>query len=165
MTATIVELCPACLTELPPDYPYDHVAIDAVLTGRRVKLADDAEKAEAVRIGMTRGIGLARLAVQLHINYKAAQQIDGVQELQQAARDRQSAEIARLFRAGHTAYTIATLTGYDRKAVHRSIDQQGLRRSRTDDCGHVWPPELDPDARCLHCGLAYAEWSQDEVTA
>ena len=70
---TTTELCPACLTELPADYPYDHVAIDQALAGRVL--------------------------------------------------------------------------------------------TRLGSCGHEWPPELDADATCLHCGLAYRDWSQDGVAA
>lgn len=28
------------------------------------------------------------------------------------------------------------------------------------ECDHVWPPELDVDARCERCGLRYMEWSE-----
>lgn len=159
------ELCPACLTELPADYPYDHVAIDAALGGRRVKLAGNAEKAEAVRIGMARGRSLTWVAARLRLTYTDARQLDGVAELQQAALDHRDAEVARLAVAGHTAYTIANLTGYARATVHRSMERQGLGQYRTTDCGHVWPPELDADAACLRCGLAYPEWSRDGVAA
>lgn len=31
-------------------------------------------------------------------------------------------------------------------------------------CAHVWPPELDSDAYCLNCGLAYDDWA-DEAAA
>lgn len=31
-------------------------------------------------------------------------------------------------------------------------------------CAHVWPDELEPDAKCVQgCGLAYVEWSEPEV--
>lgn len=30
-------------------------------------------------------------------------------------------------------------------------------------CVHVWPAELAPDAECLAgCGLAYADWSEED---
>jgi hypothetical protein len=33
-------------------------------------------------------------------------------------------------------------------------------------CAHVWPDELEPETTCLHCGLAYADWSEvdDEMS-
>lgn len=29
-------------------------------------------------------------------------------------------------------------------------------------CAHVWPDELDTDACCEHCGLPYADWSEED---
>jgi hypothetical protein len=29
-------------------------------------------------------------------------------------------------------------------------------------CAHVWPAELEPDTCCLHCGLEYADWSEED---
>jgi hypothetical protein len=29
-------------------------------------------------------------------------------------------------------------------------------------CAHVWPDELEPDTTCLHCGLPYADWSEED---
>jgi hypothetical protein len=29
-------------------------------------------------------------------------------------------------------------------------------------CAHVWPDELEPETTCLHCGLAYADWSEED---
>src|SRR5687768_11286343 len=58
-------LCPACLTELPADYPYDHVAIDAAL-GRRPDLfrrMDRDEKTETVLTGLSRGMSVNRIAL------------------------------------------------------------------------------------------------------
>lgn len=30
---------------------------------------------------------------------------------------------------------------------------------RPETCSHDWPAELDTEAACLDCGLAYVEWS------
>jgi hypothetical protein len=63
---TIVDLCPACLTELPADYPFDHVAIDQALSTRPrlFTTMDAAERAETLRVGTDRGMGLVDLARQ-----------------------------------------------------------------------------------------------------
>lgn len=59
------DLCPLCLDELPDGYPYDHVAIDLALEGsHRVYRA---ERAEAVRVGLTRGMTPTLISRRLHI--------------------------------------------------------------------------------------------------
>lgn len=40
-------------------------------------------------------------------------------------------------------------------ARHDADDQN------SDTCAHVWPSELDQEARCLTCSLAYPEWTQE----
>lgn len=160
-TTTATELCPACLTELPADYPYDHVAIDQALAGRRIKLANDAERGEAVRIGVAHGMTLNQVALRLRIAHSVARQVPGLADIQAARREQLDAQVTRLVAAGHSAYAIAGLTDRSRRAVQASLD----RLQRRDTCGHVWPAELDEAAACLHCGLTYREWSQDGVAA
>jgi hypothetical protein len=57
-------LCPACLDELPGDYPYDHVAIDRALTSQPGRLAgmDPCERREVILTGLARGMSVTRLA-------------------------------------------------------------------------------------------------------
>lgn len=57
-------LCPACLTELPTDYPHDHVAIDAALdrSPELFKRMSRDERTEVVVTGLSRGMSLHFLA-------------------------------------------------------------------------------------------------------
>ena len=34
------------------------------------------------------------------------------------------------------------------------------REKQEDGHDHEWPADLDPDARCDVCGLAYSDWSE-----
>jgi hypothetical protein len=59
-----INLCPACLEDLPADYPFDHVAIDLAL-GDRPELFTAMsmdERTETVRIGLARGLTLSHLS-------------------------------------------------------------------------------------------------------
>ena len=53
-------LCPFCLDELPDGYEFDHVAIDLALEGHHRVYRE--ERAEAVRVGLTRGMSPAPAA-------------------------------------------------------------------------------------------------------
>ena len=46
-----------------------------------------------------------------------------------------------------------------RRAIYDRLRATGGVR-----CPHVWPGELTPDARCEVCGLAYADWSEEDDT-
>jgi hypothetical protein len=53
-------------------------------------------------------------------------------------------------------------------AIGAAKDRHPAGSKRRDDqldlmqavCSHVWPPELDGDARCQLCDLRYSEWSE-----
>lgn len=64
-------LCPHCLTELPADYPYDHVAIDLALTTRPhlYTTMRRHEKHETVRTALERGWTLTDLSRHLNRGY------------------------------------------------------------------------------------------------
>lgn len=80
---TVPRLCPTCLTELPEDYPFDHVAIDLAL-GRRPELfatlARD-ERVEVVRIGLERGRTLGQLSRHFGWSYADMQALVYVHKL------------------------------------------------------------------------------------
>jgi hypothetical protein len=61
-------LCPACLDELPDDYPYDHVAIDRALTSQpeRITTMDSHERREVILTGLARDMTVTGLASQFH---------------------------------------------------------------------------------------------------
>jgi hypothetical protein len=63
----IPTICPACCQELPPGYPYDHVAIDQALAGRRLLHGD--ELAEAIRVAARRGLTHFDISRRLHVGY------------------------------------------------------------------------------------------------
>lgn len=57
-------LCPACLAELPDEYPYDHVEIDRALAGQAAlfrRMSPD-QQAEVVRTGLARGRSYASMS-------------------------------------------------------------------------------------------------------
>lgn len=64
------DLCPRCLTELPADYPYDHVAIDYALAGNHAVFTamGQAERREVVRAGRALGLSDNIIAVRLGRN-------------------------------------------------------------------------------------------------
>ncbi|WP_433368420.1 hypothetical protein ACQPZX_41530 [Actinoplanes sp. CA-142083] len=71
----IVDLCPGCLTELPEDYPYDHVEIDRALADRPglFTAMDRGQRAETVLAGLARGMSISRIAVHVRWNYAEIQ--------------------------------------------------------------------------------------------
>jgi hypothetical protein len=74
---TMPELCAACLTELPAGYPYDHVAIDLALTGRRdlFKAMTAGERREVVLTGLARGLTLNIITTRLNWTYGRIQEL------------------------------------------------------------------------------------------
>jgi hypothetical protein len=56
-------LCPACLAELPADYPFDHVVIDRALTSQPERLATmrRQERREVLLTGLARGMTITAL--------------------------------------------------------------------------------------------------------
>ncbi|MEV6493072.1 hypothetical protein AB0M20_31285 [Actinoplanes sp. NPDC051633] len=63
-------LCPACLCELPDDYPFDHIAIDRALTDepRLFARMPRAERIETVLTGLRRNLSMSTIAARLRCN-------------------------------------------------------------------------------------------------
>lgn len=61
---TDITLCPVCLTELPPGYDFDHVAIDRALDSDPdlLNAMDPAEQCEVVLTGLARGLTVTGIA-------------------------------------------------------------------------------------------------------
>ncbi|MFF5082492.1 hypothetical protein ACFY36_36065 [Actinoplanes sp. NPDC000266] len=59
-----ITLCPACLQELPDNYPYDHVAVDRALTDQpnRIGGLERQEQREVILTGLARGMTITFLA-------------------------------------------------------------------------------------------------------
>lgn len=64
----ITNLCPGCLTELPDDYPFDHVSIDRTIAGdpQLFKAMGVEERREVIRAG--RALGLSDTAIATRVN-------------------------------------------------------------------------------------------------
>jgi hypothetical protein len=60
----ISTLCPACLTELPDNYPHDHVVIDRALSNEPERFATmrRAARREVVLTGLARGLTITALS-------------------------------------------------------------------------------------------------------
>lgn len=65
------DFCPTCLDELPPDYPYDHAAIDMALDDRPHLYTHMGrwEKHETITVALARGWTLTELARHLNRGY------------------------------------------------------------------------------------------------
>jgi hypothetical protein len=65
-----IDLCPACLTELPHGYAFDHVTIDRALTSepRLFARMSRTERAETVLTGLARSMTITGLAGHLRIS-------------------------------------------------------------------------------------------------
>jgi hypothetical protein len=72
----IPTICPACCQELPPGYPYDHVAIDQALAGQRLLHGDDLP--EAIRVGRRRGLSHMDIAAALHCGHSTVAAVLGL---------------------------------------------------------------------------------------
>jgi hypothetical protein len=77
---TMPTLCPACLTVLPGDYPFDHVAIDRALAGeaRLFTAMTTAERKETLQVGISRGMTLDQMAKRLHRSGAELRQVVGI---------------------------------------------------------------------------------------
>lgn len=116
MTAT---LCPACCQDLPPGYPYDHVAIDQALAGQRTLHGDELR--EAIRVAARRGLTHHEISKRLHVGYTT---IDAVLAIKPEPVDD---AVKRLHAAGKDDYAIAIALGLDRrKAVQNARARLGL---------------------------------------
>lgn len=71
----VINLCPNCLTELPDDYPYDHVAIDYALDGQPglFRAMDREERREVLLEGRRHGISDQALATRFGISWRRVQ--------------------------------------------------------------------------------------------
>jgi hypothetical protein len=60
--------CPNCLAMLPPDYEFDHVAIDLAMAGNTavVRRMPREERAELVRVGRDQGLEDYEIAARVH---------------------------------------------------------------------------------------------------
>jgi hypothetical protein len=115
----IPTICPACCQELPPGYPYDHVAIDQALAGRRLLHGD--ELAEAIRVAARRGLTHFGISRRLHVGYTT---IDAALGLKPEPVDD---AVKRLHAAGKDDYAIAiALNLGSRKAVQNARNRLGL---------------------------------------
>ncbi|MEU1810979.1 hypothetical protein [Micromonospora aurantiaca (nom. illeg.)] len=61
-------LCPACGEEIDPTVDLDHVAIDRALAGDITVQLTRAERYEAIRIGVRRGLNLNQAARRIGMN-------------------------------------------------------------------------------------------------
>jgi hypothetical protein len=97
---TTITLCPACLAELPDDYPYDHVVIDRVLTTQPELLSGMTrrERREVVVTGLTRGMSISALSVRLNRAVKYLRELLPADHPESAIsnRNRRAAERAHL---------------------------------------------------------------------
>jgi hypothetical protein len=75
----IPTICPACCQELPPGYPYDHVAIDQALAGHRRVYGD--ELTEAIRVAARRGLTHFDISRRLHVGYTTIDAALGIYRL------------------------------------------------------------------------------------
>lgn len=132
-------LCPACLTELPASYPYDHVAIDRAAGGDRTAFAamSAGEKREVVVTGLAHGAALLDLSILLSWPYNRLQEVlpDG----HPASRASQVAEVERLIRdlweQNLLDVTIAARTGLNPSKIGRIRKRLGLP-TRTKRSAH-----------------------------
>jgi hypothetical protein len=119
------DLCPACLDVLPADYPYDHVAIDRALRGE-IKVYG-AERIEAMRVALSRGITASRAAELLACNstvIRHARERGGRPRKGESHVDH--AELRRLYDLGHDDGSIAISLGVNRQTVSKHRAKLGL---------------------------------------
>lgn len=117
-------LCPSCLTELPDNYPYDHVAIDRALTGSARLYG--AERYEAAREGFRRGMSTTTIAWTLRLSGDTiAGIVAGVIGDERAGSNAREhvaldAEVRRRYAAGQADHHIAAALNVSRSTVQAS---------------------------------------------
>jgi hypothetical protein len=125
-----LNICPACLMELPAGYRYDHVRIDRVLGGdRALWLAmRQPERREAVLTGIGRRVYPQRLAELLDISYHHVQGVLPDEHPQSRASFVAAAEekVVRLWMAGATYSEISAASGLDPRTVTKVRHARGL---------------------------------------
>lgn len=126
-----VDICPACLTELPAGYPYDHVAIDRAGRGDRnlFTTMPTAERREVVIAALARGVRLTDLARTLNWTYTSLQSLlpDDHPESTRSHAERADRQVRELWEQGLQDVTIAARTGLNPSTVGRVRKRLGLR--------------------------------------
>lgn len=127
---TDIVLCPACLTELSPDYALDHVAVDRALAGDRALFValDRSHRSEVVVTGLARGITLLDLTKRLSWPYNQLQALlpDGHPESPVSQRIQVERLIRDLWEQDLLDVTIAARTGLNPSKIGRIRKRLGL---------------------------------------
>jgi hypothetical protein len=127
---TITDLCPACLAELPADYPFDHVLIDRALSSQPhlFRTMSHSERTEVVLTGLARGRSLNGLAVGLSWPFAHIQALLPDEHPQSAKSQREALEkrVAELWSQGQSDSTIALRTGKNAAVIGRVRKDLGL---------------------------------------
>jgi DNA-binding NarL/FixJ family response regulator len=116
-------LCPACLTELPAGYPYDHVAIDQALAGNRQVFSamDDDERREVIQYGRRTGMTDFAISARLHRSLAFIRAVaSGTPPARQPAKGAHDADIRELWARGLSDRAIAARLGFDVSNVRRT---------------------------------------------
>lgn len=133
----VPDLCPACCTELPADYPFDHVAIDLALDDQPAlfRQMTRPERAELILVALSRGMNINQIALRFgrtHIEITALTPV----HLRPAGRAQQTAEleqqIRQLWEQGLNDIQISLRTGRARGTVSKV-------RERMDLAAHFGP--------------------------
>lgn len=132
------DICPACLVELPADYPFDHVAIDRAIAGDRAvfRALPEDEQREAVVTALARGTSLRDLAESLNLLIPHLQALLPDEHPESAASESARTErlIRELWAQGLQDVTIAARTG-----LNPQQDRPGPAAPRP---GHPAPTEV-----------------------
>jgi len=123
-------ICPACLSELPDDYPYDHVAIDRAVAGDRplfVAMSTE-ERSEVVSTGLSRGATLLDLVNLLSWPFGQLQAVlpDEHPESTASRNARVEQQVRQLWAQGLRDVTISARTGLNPSKVGRVRKRLGL---------------------------------------
>ena len=129
-TPTLVDICPACLIELPAGYPFDHVAIDRAAGGDRALFVDMPSdlRREVVITALARGSSLYDLMQILNWPYSSLQSVlpDSHPESTQSQDIRSEQLIRQLWERGLQDVTISARTGLNPSKVGRIRKRLGL---------------------------------------
>lgn len=116
-------LCPACLAELPEDYPYDHVRIDRALGGdlRLWSRMSRAERCEVVLTGIERRLDPRGLAEVLGLQYSYVQDVLPAEHPQsrESFLAQVEPQVAQMWADGATYVDITLATGLNERSVTR----------------------------------------------
>jgi hypothetical protein len=140
-----ITVCPACLMQLPDGYPYDHVAIDRVLSGDRILFAamSRAEKQQVVITGLARRRSLRDLTDQLTWPYAALQTLlpDEHPQSKAAESTRVEAQITELWHRRLSDVEICIRTGLNPGKIGRIRKRLGLPTVPTTEALRRWRHE------------------------